>query len=293
VSQGPPASRRVFRWSAEALLALLLLSTLSCIGGDIIKRELREAFQESWSRDTEEAAEEGRSSDPRVAELDSIFRLIRQDVGIDPEEGSVQWAIWRLRVIKLNIRTARQALDNSREEIFGIGATAEEIAALKEMDAELEDAEGEQREELAERRRRFQEEAIQRSKEEGRLQRKKLGRRQAKRVGLLLYNLGVGVICDHLVIQHGEHVLDDFERVKRDLFDKGGAEGLKTWGSLIHHRIEFLKIPESLGQILLEVPGQLKALGAMISTIRVLRENNRIEERRPAAGDGFESMEDF
>lgn len=225
--------------------------------------------------------------------LDSLLALVTQDVGIDPHEGSVQRAIWRVRVMKLNLATARQSLDNTREEIFKLAATAEELKALKEMEDEADLDSLRDDESLRERRRQLQDEAIAAAKADGRLERKKLGAKQAGRVGLMLYNLGVGVLCDHLAIQHGEEVLNDFQRVQAHLFEEGGWTAAMAWVSLAAYHEEFLRIPADMKQILTEAPAQLVALQAMIGTVSVLKRNNRIPGQDPEPGDSFESLEDF
>jgi hypothetical protein len=272
-------------------------SNISCVNTGELKNAMRAAIKEGMAAPENEKSvpkkEMNQDEERELANADSLLKLITQDVGIDPKKGSVQRAIWRVRVIELNIKTARQALDNSREEIFGIGATAEEIKALKEMDQSINSAAGDSKEELITERRQFQEESIKRSKSEGRLEKKKLGKDQAKRVGLLLFNLGVGVICDNLVIKHSSHVTHDFIEVKKDIFDRGGADAFLAGASVLKYRKDFLSLPERIAGILKEAPAQLVALGNMISTIKVLKQNNDIEEREPQAGDSFEKMEDF
>jgi hypothetical protein len=230
---------------------------------------------------------------PQAEALDSLLRLAAQDVGIDPDEGSVQRAIWRVRVIKLNLSAARQSLDNSRQEVFNLAATGEELKALKELDERIAVAPDSLSGDLVLEKRRLQDEAIDRAKQDGRLQQKKLSGDQAKRVGLLLYNLGVGVVCDNLAIRHAQSVTDDFQRVKRDLFDEGGWNGALAWVSLAAYHKEFLAIPADVKTILTEAPTQVSALGAMIGTMQVLKQNNAIEEREAKPGDSFESLEDF
>lgn len=233
------------------------------------------------------------AGDHQAQALDSLLRLVSQDVGINPDEGSVQRAIWRVRVIQLNLAAARRSLDNSRQEIFGLAATGEELKALRELDERIGAAPDSLCGDLVLERRRLQDEAIARARQDGSLQRRRLSGEQAKRVGLLLYNLGVGVVCDNLAIRHGQTVVEDFQRVKRELFDEGGLTGALAWVSLAAYHKEFLAVPGNVKSILAEAPGQLTALGAMIGTIQVLKENNAIEARAADPGDSFESLEDF
>jgi hypothetical protein len=285
------------------LLGILALLASSCIDSQQMKKALSQAARQAAADEDEadcrrparrigqaEVSVEGSGAEAEL--LDSLLRLAAQDVGINPKEGSVQKAIWRVRVIKLNLATARRSLDNSRQEIFGLAATAEELKALKELDERMAEADA-QEEELVLERRRLQDKAIERAKADGRLQRKELSGDQAKRVGLLLYNLGVGVVCDNLAIRHSQAVLDDFQRVKRHLFDEGGWNGAMAWIGLAAYHKEFLAIPGDLVHIGQEAPAQLAALGAMIGTIQVLKENNAITEREVRPGDSFESLEDF
>ena len=278
---------RLLPWLAAGLLCL------SCVEGELLQQSLKQSLREAVQPQANSQKVDKQPADPQVAEMDSLLRLVTQDVGIDPDEGTVQRAIWRVRIMKFNLRTARQALDNARNEIFELAATTEEKRALKELDERIETSEGQERDELVAERVRVQDEAIHRAREEGELERKKLSGEQAKRFGLLLYNLGVGVICDNLVIRHGKHVSSDFTRVKHELFDSGGVEAMLAWGSVLQYHEEFLAIPGDMIEIMQEVPLQLTALGNMISTIRVLKKNNEIEEREPEPGDSFESMEDF
>lgn len=299
------------------LFFLLLLLTASLAGGAESKllqalrraaEEARQQLEASRSPDADPAAcpatsspaapvaqagPEGADGEGSAQVLDSLLRLVTQDVGIDPDEGSVQRAIWRVRVIKLNLATARRSLDNSRQEIFGLAATGEELKTLKELNARIDEAPDSLAGDLVLEKRRLQDEAIDRARADGSLQQKKLSGDQAKRVGLLLYNLGVGVVCDNLAARHGSAVVKDFERVKHDLFDGGGMEGVLAWMSLAKYRVDFLAVPADMGRILTEIPSQLGALGAMIGTIKVLKENNAIEEREVKPGDRFETIEDF
>jgi hypothetical protein len=235
----------------------------------------------------------GKASGAETGVLDSLLRLAAQDVGINPDEGSVQRAIWRVRVIKLNLGAARRSLDNTRQEVFGLAASGEELKALKELDQRLAATPDSSAGDLILERRRLQDDAIERAKQDGSLQQKKLTGDQAKRMGLLLYNLGVGVICDNLAVRHSQSVLEDFQTVKQDLFNRGGMTGALAWVSLAAYHKEFLSVPADLKDIVSEAPAQLQALGAMIGTVRVLKENNAIEEREPQPGDSFESLEDF
>lgn len=226
--------------------------------------------------------------------LDSLLKLVAQDVGVDPDEGSVQRAIWRVRVMKLNLATARRSLDNAREEIFTLAATAEEKRALAELDASLECADDDGRDELLLQRKVFQEEAIERSKADGRLEERRLDGEQLTRVGLLFYNLGVGAVCDNLAIRHGSRVVSDFERVKRDLFDAGGSTGAMAWLGLAAWHQEFLQVPSDMGRVVQEAPMQLKAIGAMLGTIGVLKRNNELPAQEGGLPiDSFEELEDF
>ena len=299
------------------LFFLLFLLTTTLAGGAESKllqalrraaEEARQQLEASQSPDAEPAASpaaaspaepgeqaglEGAEGQASAQVLDSLLRLVSQDVGINPDEGSVQRAIWRVRVIKLNLLAARRSLDNSRQEIFGLAATGEELKTLKELDARIDEAPDSLAGDLVLEKRRLQDEAIERASRDGSLQQKKLSGDQAKRVGLLLYNLGVGVVCDNLAVRHGQDVVDDFQRVKQDLFEKGGLEAALAWVSLAAYHREFLAVPADLGTILTEIPSQLGALGAMIGTIKVLKENNAIEEREAKPGDRFETIEDF
>jgi hypothetical protein len=257
-------------------------------------REQAQAASDSARHDDDagrEPAAAAQAAPPRT--LDSLLRLAAQDVGINPDEGSVQRAIWRVRVIKLNLATARRSLDNMRQEIFNLAANGEELKALKELDERRATAPDSLDGELLLERRRLQDAAIDQARRDGRLQQKRLGADQARRVGLLLYNLGVGVLCDRAAIEHAQSVVDDFTRLKEDLGGGKGWEGAAAWISLINYRQEFFAIPVDMGRVIIEAPAQLGALGAMIGTARVLKENNAIEEREAQPGDRFEELEDF
>ncbi len=277
---------RLFVWSLLALLCL------SCVESQLLREAVKQSLREQ-PRSTPQQRAHQQAEDPEVAMLDSMLRLVTQDVGIDPDEGSVQKAIWRIRIMKFNLRAARQSLENARNEIFDLAASTEEKRALKELDERIEASEGQEREELVAERVRVQDESIERARADGELERKKLTGEQAKSFGLLLYNLGVGVICDNLVIRHGGHVSKDFYRVKNDLFDAGGVAGMLAWGSVLEYHTEFIAVPTDMIQILQEVPLQLQALLHMIDTIRILKKNNEIEEREPELGKSYESEEDF
>jgi len=301
------APRRAAAWLAAA--AGLLLAVAGCIDQQAFQQAMRQAAaglqQELHQANGGGEADSTRrqlklfgqrvdvASEPGTP-LDSLLALLAQDVGIDPDEGTVQRAIWRVRVMKLNLATARQSLDNAREEIFGLAATAEERRALAALDARIDSADAAGRDELVAARRTFQDEAIERSKADGRLEERRLSGEQAGRVGLLLYNLGVGAVCDHLAIRHGGRVVHDFERVKHDLFDAGGGTGAMAWLSLGAYGPEFLRVPADVGAIVAEAPQQLAALGAMISTIGVLKRNNAISTPQDLpAIEGAEELESF
>jgi len=275
-----------------ALLAAILLA--GCVDSQVLQQALRDIASQArqdLSHDRDGDGESGGEAESPAA-LDSLLRLAAQDVGVDPDEGSVQRAIWRVKVIKLNLATARQSLDNTRQEIFHMAATAEELKALREMDdrrAAVPDSLGE---EWELERRRLQDEAIERARADGRLQRKRLTGEQAGRVGLLLYNLGVGVVCDNLALRHIKHMDDDFKQIRREL-GEGGLDAVVAWGSLAAYRKDFFAIPQDLTHILGEAPAQVTALTAMIGTVRVLKENNPIEEREVREGDTFVPVEDF
>lgn len=269
-----------------------------CLDQGQVGQALREAARAQWQSARSAPGQAGATSaakatDPHTAGLDSLLGLAAQDVGIDPHEGSVQRAIWRVRVIKLNLGAARRSLDNTRQELFNLAATGEELKALKELDQRLSSTADSSSGELILERRRLQDEAIERAKADGSLRKKKLTGEQAKRVGLLLYNLGVGVVCDNLALRHSGSVLEDFQQVKHDLFQGGGFNGALAWVSLAAYHKEFLAIPAELKSILQEAPAQVQALGAMIGSVRVLKENNVLEEREVKPGDSFESLEEF
>ncbi|MFA7329708.1 MAG: hypothetical protein WC326_01420 [Candidatus Delongbacteria bacterium] len=289
---------------AGVLLGVAALFQGGCVDNPQLRQALRELAREAHAQAGGGAEQDDKAEDSQLqiqlageaaeaAGLDSLLRLAAQDVGIDPDEGSVQRAIWRVRVIKLNLGAARRSLDNTRQEIFGLAATGEELKALKELDGRLAATPDSSAGDLILERRRLQDEAIERAKADGTLQKKKLSGDQAKRVGLLLYNLGVGVVCDNLAIRHSTSISRDFQRVKQDLFDNGGWNGALAWVSLAAYHQEFLAIPADLKEILQEAPAQVQALGAMIGTVRVLKENNAIEEREVQPGSSFESLEDF
>lgn len=227
------------------------------------------------------------------AALDSLFRLIAQDVGINPDEGNVQRLIWRTRVIRLNTETARQAINNCRTEIFNMAANAEQIKALKELNGRIALAEGEQKDELIAERRRYEEESIRTAKDDGTLEQKRLSGDQAARVGLLLYNLGVAGICDNLALRHIPNIDNDFKQVKADLFDRGGTDALWAGVSLGMYYKEFLNIPVDLVALGGELPRQLGAIANLMGTIGVLKRNNEIVEREAKPGDRFETTEEF
>lgn len=289
---------------AGVLVGVAALVQGGCVDNPQLRQALRELAREAHAQASGGEAQDDEAEDSQLqlqlageaaeaAGLDSLLRLAAQDVGIDPDEGSVQRAIWRVRVIKLNLGAARRSLDNTRQEIFGLAATGEELKALQELDGRLSATPDSSAGDLILERRRLQDEAIERAKADGTLQRKKLSGDQAKRVGLLLYNLGVGVVCDNLAIRHSTSISRDFQRVKQDLFDNGGWNGALAWVSLAAYHQEFLAIPADMKEILLEAPAQVQALGAMIGTVRVLKENNAIEEREVQPGSSFESLEDF
>jgi len=284
------------------ILTLLALLAAGCVDNPQLRQALREVAREARGQLQAGVAEERRGDKlkvevhgegPQARMLDSLLQLASQDVGVDPDEGSVQRAIWRVRVIRLNLAAARRSLDNTRHEMFQLAATTEEKLALQALDERLGTAPDSLSDDLVLERRRLQDEAIERAKADGSLERKKLTGEQAKRVGLMLYNLGVGVVCDNLAIRHSQSVLDDFKRVKGDLFDEGGVTGALAWLGLAAYHQEFLAIPATMKEILAEAPAQVQALGAMMGTVRVLKQNNVIEEREVQPGDGFLPMEDF
>jgi len=284
------------------LLLLLALAATGCVDNPQLRQALRDVAREARGQLQAGLAQERKAdkvdvqvegTGPEAQLLDSLLRLASQDVGVDPDEGSVQKAIWRVRVIRLNLAAARRSLDNTRQEIFQLAATAEEKKALEALDERLGAAPDSLSDDLVLERQRLQDEAIQRAKADGSLEKKKLSGEQAKRVGLLLYNLGVGVVCDNLAIRHSQSVLDDFQRVKRDLFEEGGMTGALAWLSLAAYHQEFLAIPATVKEILAEAPAQVQALGAMMGTVRVLKQNNAIEEREAQPGDSFVPLEEF
>lgn len=284
------------------LLLLLALAATGCVDNPQLRQALRDVAREARGQLQAGLAQERKAdkvevqvegTGPEAQLLDSLLRLASQDVGVDPDEGSVQKAIWRVRVIRLNLAAARRSLDNTRQEIFQLAATAEEKKALEALDERLGAAPDSLSDDLVLERQRLQDEAIQRAKADGSLEKKKLSGEQAKRVGLLLYNLGVGVVCDNLAIRHAQSVLDDFQRVKRDLFEEGGMTGALAWLSLAAYHQEFLAIPATVKEILAEAPAQVQALGAMMGTVRVLKQNNAIEEREAQPGDSFVPLEEF
>ena len=287
------------------VLGMLLVLHSSCVDNPALRQALRQVAaqgrQQLLDRPRDGSGEglaakartEGKQETAESQVLDSLLRLATQDVGVDPSEGSVQKAIWRVRLVKLNLATARQSLDNSRKEIFHLAATTEEKKALDQLDEALASAPDSLRGEISLTRRRLQDEAIDKARADGRLQEKRLTGEQSARMGLLLYNLGVGVVCDNLALRHSQSMLDDFTRVKEDLFNEGGMTGALAWVSLAAWHKEFLAIPGDVKRIVAEAPAQIGALGAMMGTIRVLKQNNAIPEREAKPGDSFESMEDF
>jgi len=285
------------------LLPVFVLAS-SCVDNPALRQALRQAAaqgrQQLTGRAEGQAAHRSgaaslktKGEGPQAQTLDSLLRLATQDVGVNPDEGSVQRAIWRVRLIKLNLATARRSLDNSRQEVFNLAATTEEKKALAQVEEQLAATPDSLQGELVLERQRLQEEAIDKAKADGRLQEKRLSGQQAARAGLLLYNLGVGVVCDNLALQHSQSVLDDFARVRDELFNEGGFTGALAWLSLAAWHKEFLAIPSDLKLILSEAPAQISALGAMMGTIRVLKQNNAIQEREAKPGDSFESLEEF
>lgn len=284
-------------------LGLLMMGHSSCVEHPALRQALKQVAAQGRQQllAQRDGASTARGEDrglavPHGAEstaLDSLLRLATQDVGVDPQEGSVQKAIWRVRIIKLNLASARQSLDNSRKEIFNLAATGEEKKALDHLDEVLANAPDSLKGEIRLERRKVQDEAIDKAKADGRLQEKRLSAEQAGRVGLLLYNLGVGVVCENLALRHSQEILDDFTRVKDELFNEGGMTGALAWVSLAAWHREFLAIPGDVRRIVAEAPAQISALGAMMGTLRVLKQNNPIPEREAKPGDSFESMEDF
>jgi hypothetical protein len=296
------SSNRAGLGRLSLFLMVLALVAAGCVDNPQLRQALRDVAREARSQLQAGLAEERRDDKvevevhgdgPQARMLDSLLRLASQDVGVNPDEGSVQKAIWRVRVIRLNLAAARRSLDNTRQEIFQLAASTEEKRVLQILDERLAAAPDSLSDDLVLERQRLQDEAIERAKADGSLQQKKLTGEQAKRVGLLLYNLGVGVVCDNLAIRHAQNVLDDFQRVKRDLFDEGGMTGALAWLSLAAYHQEFLAVPATMKEILAEAPAQLQALGAMMGTVRVLKQNNAIEEREAQPGDGFVPMEEF
>lgn len=298
-----PTRTTGFRFRLLPVLFLLVLAS-SCVENPVMKQALRQAVAQGRQQltgrgdgrathQTGTTSRQAKGGGAQARTLDSLLRLATQDVGVNPDEGSVQRAIWRVRLIKLNLSTARRSLDNSRQEIFNLAATSEEKKALAQVEEGLAAMPDSLQGELVLERQRLQEEAIEKAKADGRLQEKRLSGQQAARAGLLLYNLGVGVVCDNLALQHSQSVLDDFAQVRDELFNEGGLTGALAWLDLAAWHKEFLAIPGDLKHILGEAPAQISALGAMMGTIRVLKQNNAIPEREVKPGDSFESLEEF
>lgn len=290
--------RPVFRCA----LPLVLVCLTALLQGCVVSQEMLQGLAAEMQRQSLVPASAQPSGEKPLltleptgesAALDSLFRLIAQDVGINPEEGNVQRLIWRVRVIRLNTETARQAINNCRSEIFNIAANTEQIRALKELNGRISLAEGEQKDELIAERRRYEDETIQGAKSDGSLEQKRLGGDQAARVGLLLYNLGVAGICDNLALRHIPNIDNDFKQVKADLFERGGVDALWAGVSLGLYSKEFLAIPSDLLTLGGELPRQLGAIGHLVGTIGVLKKNNRITEREAKPGDRFEDTEQF
>ncbi|MCA9782093.1 MAG: hypothetical protein KDC10_01725 [Calditrichaeota bacterium] len=285
------------------LIALLSLAVV--LGGCVAGQQLMQAMAQEMQRQNmgqelgvhqpgkTATALNAAKPDSASAELDSLFKLISQDVGINPDEGHVQKLIWRTRVIRMNAETARQAIQNCRTEIFNIAANTEQLRALKEMDAQIDTAQGAAKDELIAARKRYEEAAIDSARNDGSLEQKRLGTDQAARVGLLLYNLGVAGICDNLALRHLPNIDNDFKEVKADLFDRGGSNALWAGMSLGVYAKEFLAIPGDLIHFGIELPKQLFAIGNLVGTIGVLKKNNQIEEREAKPGDSFQSLEEF
>lgn len=189
------------------------------------------------------------------------------------------------------VTEATRRLDEGRDALFSLGATAEEKALLQEMQARADSAGTDaEREEAVAALRSYQDETVRKAREEGRYAKKELDERQRKNLGRLLGNLGLAVLNERAAIAGSQLLIDEADDVLK------GARQPRNALRLGKNAKRVVAAPGKLSSTIAAVPRQLEALGNLLAAAQELKRDDdggAVDETPPAEPTTYETLEDF
>ncbi len=203
--------------------------------------------------------------------------------------GNVDIFLLRAKMIKCNMYYSNKALNDGRKILSGIAATTEQKEQFEAKEKEIEEAKKEKDKEVIRvELNKMQDEAIQKASEDGSFEKAQLDDKQKKQVAKLSFNMTLAGVYEALtakdivlMVKEGKEIVDKIKSDKKQAL-KMARQVKEITGFITNDAPAISKA----------IPEHGKAFATFVGAVKVIRENNEIEDLgEPKKGDTFKEIE--